>query len=87
MGRIQKKVKVSDNYAAFDEIDGSHPFRDIAEDCFVDYMARRRKGGDVTFFNYDLGREVGLIDENHPDEMNPELEEKILDAFWTYYHQ
>ena len=81
MGRIQKKVKKSDLYSSFDQIDGRHPFRDIAEDCFVDYPARERKGGTVIFFNYDLGREVGLISEEHPDQMSSELEKKILDTF------
>ena len=81
MGRIQRKVQKSDIYSDFDQIDGVHPFRDIAEDCFVDYLVRKRKGGEVLFFNYDLGREVGLISREHPDRMNPELEEKILDVF------
>ena len=81
MGRIQRKIQEFDVYSGFDQIDGTHPFRDIAEDCFVDYMARERKNGVVIFFNYDLGREVGLISQDHPDNMNPELEKKILDTF------
>ena len=81
MGRIQKKLQISNIYPNFDKVDGVHPFRDIADDCFVDYLVRRRKGGEVIFFNYDLGREVGLISKDHPDEMNSELETKILDAF------
>ena len=81
MGRIKKKAKTSDIYSGFEQIDGKHPFRDIAEDCFVDYLARQRKGGEVFFFNYDLAREIGLISGEHPDEMNPELEHKILDSF------
>jgi len=69
------------SYAAFARIDGRHPYREAVPDGHVDYPARRRKDGDVAFFNYGLAREMGLIPAHHPDSMTPALRRAILDAF------
>jgi len=68
-------------YAAFARIDGRHPYRDAVPDGHVDYRARRRKDGEVAFFNYGLAREMGLIPGHHPDAMTPALRRAILDTF------
>ena len=81
MGDVAKKHTSLDNYHRFDTIDGRHPLREVGEPCFVDYPVRERDQGKVAVFNYKLAREIGLIDENHPDEMNKSLEEKILTTF------
>lgn len=69
------------SYARFEEINGTHPWRKAVPKGYVDYEVRRRKGGKVLWFNFDLAREMGLVDEKHPIELNKELEEKILDTF------
>ncbi len=76
-GRLSPSV----GYNTFDQINGSHPLRQAVEDICIEYQARKRKGGKVSFFNFNLAREMGLIGENHPDIMNEELNRKILDTF------
>ena len=68
-------------YSAFARIDGRHPYRDRVPDGHVDYRARRRRDGDVAFFNYALAREMGFIPANHADAMTPQLKKAILDTF------
>jgi hypothetical protein len=41
-------------YEAFAKLDGSHPWREVSPDGYVDYPARYRPGGSVIYFNYDL---------------------------------
>ena len=68
-------------YEAFEKLDGSHPWRDVSPDGYVDYAARHRAGGSVIYFNYALAAELGLIGKRHPRRMNDRLERAILDAF------
>ena len=68
-------------YGAFARIDGRHPYRDAVEGGHVDYPARRRRDGNVAFFNYGLAREMGLIPAAHANAMTPALRRAILDAF------
>lgn len=68
-------------YTAFARIDGRHPYRDAVPGGHVDYRARRRRDGEVAFFNYGLAREMGLIPADHPDSMVKALRAAILDAF------
>jgi hypothetical protein len=70
-----------DPYVAFARIDGRHPYRDAVAGGHVDYRARRRRDGEVAFFNYGLAREMGLIPAGHPDTMAKALRGAILDAF------
>ncbi len=70
-----------DPYLAFASIDGRHPYRDAVPGGYVDYRARRRRDGEVAFFNYGLAREMGLIPAGHPDRMLKGLRAAILDAF------
>ncbi len=69
------------DYAAFRAIDGSHPLRERAPGACVVYQARRVRGARVLYFNFDLAREMGLIDADHPDTLSARLERAILDAF------
>lgn len=79
-----KKINLNElnekNYGQFAKINGEHPFKKIPEG-YVEYQARQKKGGKVAFFNFALAREMGLIDKNHPNELNPELEKEILKTF------
>src|SRR4029453_17619169 len=70
-----------DAYSAFARIDGRHPFRDPVPGGRVDYRARRRRDGEVAFFNYGLAREMGLIPAPHPDTMSAALPRAPPDAF------
>jgi len=74
-------ARKQDPYAAFARIDGRHPYRDAVPGGHVDYPARRRRDGEVAFFNYGLAREMGLIPPDHPDTMVKALRSAILDAF------
>lgn len=68
-------------YKKFDRIDGSHPFKSAVPEGYVDYPARIRKNGKIRYFNYELAKEMGLVPADHPERMNKELENKILETF------
>lgn len=68
-------------YEKFKEIDGTHPWREVAADGYIDYRARLRPRGRVLYFNFPLAVEMELIPEDHPPMMNEELERIILDTF------
>lgn len=76
------KEKTTENiFSKFREIDGRHPLKASVPEAVVEYQVRTRHGGQVAFFNFELARELGLIPENHPHELTPELKEEILHAF------
>ena len=79
-GATERSI-VRDAYRAFAAIDGRHPYRAAVPGGSVDYEARRRRDGEVVFFNYGLAREMGLIAASHPDRMTAGLRRAILDAF------
>ena len=85
IARIKEPKKAKETkeaeYTAFSRLDGSHPFKEAAPFCYVDYPARVRHGGKVSWFNFELAREMGLISESHDDELTSDLEKAILDAF------
>jgi uncharacterized protein YdiU (UPF0061 family) len=68
-------------YEKFSEIDGTHPWRDVSPDGYVDYQARYRPHGRVLFFNVPLAKEMGLIPSDHPSSISKDLEQAILDTF------
>ncbi|HJZ81343.1 MAG TPA: protein adenylyltransferase SelO family protein [Pyrinomonadaceae bacterium] len=68
-------------YEKFKELDGTHPWRDVSPDGFVDYQARIRSQGRVLYFNFPLAQEMELIPEVHPAVINKELELAILETF------
>jgi len=62
--------------------------------AYVDYAARRRRDGQVAFFNFPLAKELGLLPRQHPDRLNRALERAILRTFglriineWDYLHR
>ena len=77
----KKALEEKKSYGKFDRLDGSHPFKKVLPKGFIDYPARIRRGGKLKYFNYDLAKEMGLISHDHPNQMNSELEEKILETF------
>jgi len=68
-------------YEKFKELDGTHPWRDVSPDGYVDYQARYRPQGRVLYFNFPLAREMDLLPADHPPTINKELEQAILETF------
>jgi uncharacterized protein YdiU (UPF0061 family) len=77
----KKSASAADNYHAFDRLDGSHPWTTEVPEGAILYPARKLKTGKVTYFNFHLAKEMGLIDASHPHRLNKRLEKKILDTF------
>jgi len=68
-------------YEKFKELDGTHPWRKVSPDGYVDYQARYRPNGRVLYFNFPLARELELIPPDHQRALNKELEQAILETF------
>ena len=68
-------------YEKFKKLDGTHPWRDVCADGYLDYRARRRPKGRVLYFNFPLAREMELIPLDHPPTLNKELEQVLLETF------
>jgi uncharacterized protein YdiU (UPF0061 family) len=68
-------------YEKFRELDGTHPWRDVSPDGYIDYRARYRPKGRVLYFNFPLAREMELIPCDHPSVLNKDLEQTILETF------
>ncbi|HET6890233.1 MAG TPA: hypothetical protein VFH31_03955 [Pyrinomonadaceae bacterium] len=68
-------------YEKFKELDGTHAWRDVSPDGYVDYRARYRPNGRVLYFNFPLAREMDLISADHPPTINKELEQVVLETF------
>ena len=79
MGKLKESAK--QNYPVFKKLNGEHPLKSETLDSFVDYQVRTRRGGHLRFFNFELAKEIGLIPQNHAEELNSELEEEILQTF------
>ena len=78
MGNSKKYLS---SYDKFDKIDGSHDFKKYAPESFIDYNVRYRDGGKLFYFNFDLAKELGLIEDTHPNKLNSKLEKKIMETF------
>lgn len=68
-------------YEKFKEIDGTHPWRLVSPDGYVDYQVRYRPRGRVLYLNFPLAEELGLIPQNHPHTISKELANIILETF------
>ena len=68
-------------YAALAALDGRHPLRDRVPGAVVSYPARRRRDGEIAYFNFRLAREFGLLPADHPDVLTPDLRRTLLDTF------
>ena len=68
-------------YEKFKELDGTHPWRGVSSDGYIDYQARYRPHGRVLYFNFPLAREMGLISADHPLTIDKDLEQVILETF------
>ncbi len=70
-----------DPYPRFRALDGTHALKRAAPAAYVAYGARRRRGGRVSFFNFPLAREMGLVHHDHPEVLTPALARTILETF------
>ncbi len=68
-------------YAAFSQIDGSHPWKFAVPNGFVDYQARVLRGTKVVYFNFPLAKEMGLVPADHPHRVTKALEKEIVSTF------
>lgn len=76
-----RRHTVGEKYAGFYTIDGSHPLKQAVPDAYIEYAARSRHGGKVFYFNFELARHMGLIPPDHPDKLNHDLNQAIIDTF------
>lgn len=68
-------------YEKFKDLDGTHPWRDVSPDGYIDYHARYRPHGRVLYLNFPLAKELGLVPANHPPTIDKELEQVVLETF------
>jgi len=76
-----KKQLNKDPYSKFNKINGKHPWADQVTNGHVPYHTRKLYKGKVLYFNFNLAKEMGLIDSSHPHQITKALEEKILSTF------
>lgn len=69
------------SYSAFDQLNGDHPWRDFVPEGLINYPVRILPKGQIAYFNYSLAKEMGLLHESHPSELNAELRKKIISTF------
>lgn len=84
MSQIRKldlsEVQTKD-YTQFTHLNGEHPFKKAIPEACVEYKARKKHGGKITYFNFELAKEMGLISDSHPEVLNEQLEKQILETF------
>ncbi len=79
--QFERQPTFVDPYSKFDQINGQHPWMQELKNAVVPYKVRELQKGKVTYFNYDLAREMGLIEKNHPNKMTKDLEKRVLKTF------
>ncbi len=79
--KMRNILPKSEDYSQFEKINGTHPLQDQLPEGMLLYPVRKLEKGRVTYFNFDLAREMGLIAKNHPNKMNPALEKILLNSF------
>jgi uncharacterized protein YdiU (UPF0061 family) len=72
---------VAASYGLFDQLDGDHPWMKALPNGFVPYQVRELRTGEIAYFNYPLAKEMGLISQDHPHEMNETLKKKLIETF------
>ncbi len=79
--RKNSSVKKVNPYSQFAKLNGEHPLQKAVSDSYVPYKVRSKGGGKVLFFNFELAKIMGFIPDSHPDQLNDELVEHILNTF------
>ncbi len=78
---IRKLARQEEFYSSFNQLDGSHPWMEAVPEGFISYHVRQLNTGKVAYFNFILAKEMGLIPADHPNQITPELEEKLVETF------
>ncbi len=76
-----KRLPSLDDYGAFEQLDGRHPWAEQVPEGLILYPVRTLSGGKVSYFNFELAKEMGLIPKQHPNKLNKKLSERILETF------
>lgn len=79
--RTLRPTTGDEDYSGFQQLDGRHPWQDRVPEGLILYPTRKLAQGKVSYFNFELAKEMGLIPQNHPAHLTPKLSEKILDTF------
>ncbi len=79
--KMKELLRISEEYSQFDKINGTHPLQAQLPEGMLLYPVRKLEKGRVTYFNFDLAREMGLLPKNHPNKMNAALEKMVLNTF------
>lgn len=69
------------DYREFNQLDGTHPWMEVVPEGFVAYKVRKLNAGKVTYFNFALAKEMGLIASDHDHDLKKDLETKLLETF------
>jgi len=69
------------NYDSFSQLDGDHPWMKVVPEGFVPYRVRELRTGEVSYFNFTLAKEMGLIPGDHPHQMTPSLKATLIQTF------
>src|SRR4051812_41509788 len=76
-----RPARADEDYSAFHQLDGRHPWRTRVPEGLIPYPVRKLGNGKVSYFNFDLAKEMGLIPKDHPRRMTKKLSEMILETF------
>lgn len=76
-----RQIKADDDYSAFQQLDGRHPWQERVPEGLILYPVRKLSGGKVSYFNFELAKEMGLIPKDHPHRLTKKLIGSILDTF------
>lgn len=71
----------AEDYSAFEQLDGRHPWQESVPEGLILYPVRRLNGGKISYFNFALAEEMGLIPKGHPHRLNKNLTETLLNTF------
>lgn len=76
-----RRFAAEEEYGAFEQLDGRHPWSEHVPEGLILYPARRLAGGKVSYFNFELAKEMGLIEAGHANRLNKKLSDRILETF------
>ncbi|MGZ3721741.1 MAG: hypothetical protein ACXVA9_02345 [Bdellovibrionales bacterium] len=76
-----RSPKSEEDYSAFTQLDGRHPWQEAVPEGLILYPVRKLSGGKVSYFNFELAIEMGLIPKDHPHKLTKKLSDSILETF------
>jgi uncharacterized protein YdiU (UPF0061 family) len=79
--RAFRPTPADDDYSVFQQLDGRHPWQSSVPEGMILYPTRQLAQGKVSYFNFELAKEMGLIPKDHGHRLNRKLTEAILQTF------